>query len=72
MTAKEPLAPWGSGCVGEVRLLADQPEELLTSSNQEGTHRTTDAEGCAVITDRYQQHTHVLSLMSGEAVREGV
>ncbi|KAL7405441.1 hypothetical protein ABVT39_000745 [Epinephelus coioides] len=54
MTAEEPLGPWVSSPVGEVKLTPERRlEEELNNCNQEATHYDTDmpAEGCAPNTD---------------------
>lgn len=55
MTAEEPLGPWVSSCVGEVKLMPEHGlEEELDSCNQQVTqcHTDTNFEDCATVTDR--------------------
>ncbi|XP_053177962.1 E3 ubiquitin-protein ligase MARCHF3 [Scomber japonicus] len=54
MTAEEPLGPWVSSCVGEVKLMPEHGlEEELDSCNQQVTqcHTDTNFEDCATVTD---------------------
>lgn len=56
MKAEEPLGPWVSSTMGEVKLMPEHGlEEELNNCNQDVTHTyhtDTPTEECAVISDR--------------------